>query len=206
MLQRRQFVFGPLLGLAGLSLGGAIAARAKDAPTPQDVFFDPDNTVLGNPDGDVSVAEYFDFQCPYCKRDFPMVRKVVKEDGNVRLVMKDWPILSAASLHAARMALAAKALGKAESVIDTLMATKGRLSQASVDATLAEAGFDVAALTAAYDKHKATIDGVIARNGQQADAFAFQGTPSYIVGLTLYPGILKEDDLKAAIAKARTKK
>ena len=206
MLQRRQFLIAPLLGLAGLSLGGALKAHAQGGPTPQDVFFDPDNTVLGNPNGDVSIAEYFDFQCPYCKRDFPMVQKVVKEDGNVRLVMKDWPIFGDVSVHASRMALAAKTLGEGPQVIDTLMATKGRLSQTMVDATLAQAGFNVDAIKAAYEKHKATIDAVIARNGAQADAFGFPGTPAYVVGLTFYPGVLSEDALKAAITRARMKK
>ena len=206
MLQRRQFLFGPLLGFAGLSLGGARTAHAQDAPTPQDVFFDPDNSVLGNPNGDVSIAEYFDFQCPYCKRDFPMVRKVVREDGHLRLVMKDWPIFGDVSLHASRMALAAKSLGQGEAVIDTLMATKGRLTQPAVDAILAHAGFDVAAFNAAYEKQKTAIDAVIARNGAEADAFGFPGTPAYVVGLTFYPGILSEDALKAAITRARMKK
>ena len=206
MPQRRQFLLGSLFGVAGLLLGGARKAHAQGKPTPQDVFFDPDNTVLGNPNGDLSIAEYFDFQCPYCKRDFPMVRKVVEQDGNIRLVMKDWPIFGDVSLHASRMALAAKTLGQAEAVIDTLMAIKGRLSQAAVDATLAQAGFDVAALTAAYDKQKPTIDAVIARNGAQADAFGFPGTPAYVVGMTFYPGVLSEDALKAAITRARMKK
>ncbi len=206
MLQRRQLVFGPLMGLAGLSLGGAVAARAQDMPTQQQVFFDPDNTVLGNPDGDVSIAEYFDFQCPYCKRDFPMVRKVVEEDGNVRLVMKDWPIFGDVSVHASRLALAAKTLGKGEAVLNALMAVKGRLSEPMIDATLAQTGFDVAALKAAYAKQKTSIDAAIQRNGAEADAFGFPGTPAYVVNLTFYPGILSEDALKAAITRARLKK
>ncbi len=206
MLQRRRFVLGSLVGLAGLSLAGTIKAEAQAKPTPQDVFFDPDNTVLGNPGGDISIAEYFDFQCPYCKRDFPMVRDVIKQDGNVRLVMKDWPIFGDVSVHASRMALAAKTLGQGEAVIDTLMAIKGRLSQASVDATLAQAGFDIAALKAAYAKQETEISAVIARNGAQADAFGFPGTPAYVVGLTFYPGVLSEDALKAAITRARMKK
>ncbi len=205
MLQRRQFVFGSMLGLAGLSLGGATGARAQDAPTPQDVFFDPGNVVLGNPKGDVSIAEYFDFQCPYCKRDFPMVRKVVEQDGNVRLVMKDWPIFGDISLYAARLSLAAKALGHDQAVIDVVMPAKGKLTQSIVDATLAEAGLDVAALKAAYAKQQTEIDAVIARNGAQADAFGFPGTPAYIVGLILYPGVLSEEALKAAIVRARKK-
>lgn len=203
MLQRRQLVIGSLLGLAGLSLAGT--ARAADGPTPQEVFFDPDNLVLGNPKGDVTMAEYFDFQCPYCKRDFPMVRDVVKQDGNVRLVMKDWPIFGPPSLHAARLSLAAKALGLGPAVLDVLMAAEGRLSEAMIDATLAEAGLDVAALKAAYGEHQTAIDAVIQRDGNQADAFRFPGTPAYVVGLTFYPGVLSEDGLKAAITRARLK-
>jgi protein-disulfide isomerase len=205
MLQRRQFVFGSLVGLAGLSLGGVLDARAQDAPTPQDVFFDPDNPVLGNPKGDVSIAEYFDFQCPYCKRDFPMVHNVVRQDGNVRLVMKDWPIFGAPSLYASRLSLAARTLDLHEGVISALMATTGKLSQSIIDQTLAQAGLDVDALKAAYVKEDATINAVVARNGAQAEAFGFPGTPAYVVGLTLYPGVLKENDLEAAIAKARGK-
>lgn len=205
MLQRRQFVFGSVLGLAGLSLGRISSAHAQDAPTPQDVFFDPDTPVLGNPKGDVTIAEYFDFQCPYCKRDFPMVRKVVKQDGNVRLVMKDWPIFGGASVYASHLSLAARTLGLNEAVVDTLMATAGKLSQSSIDQTLTQAGLDVPMLTAAYAKQEAAINAVIARNRAQADAFGFPGTPAYVVGLTLYPGVLKEDDLKAAISKAREK-
>lgn len=205
MLKRRQFILGSALGLAGLSLGATVAARAQGSPTPQDVYFDPDNAVLGNPKGDVTIAEYFDFQCPYCKRDFPKVRKVVEEDGNVRLVMKDWPIFGDPSVYASHLSLAARTLGKGDVAIDALMATKGRLSQSIVDATLKNAGLDVGALKAAYAKHQKSIDAVIARNGAQAQAFGFPGTPAYVIGRMLYPGVLGEDGLKKAIADARKK-
>jgi protein-disulfide isomerase len=205
MLQRRQVVFGSLIGLAALASGAALA-RAADEPTPQDVFFDPDNLVLGNAKGDVTIAEYFDFQCPYCKRDFPMVRKVVKQDGNVRLVMKDWPIFGATSRYASQLSLASKALGLDAAVLETLMATKGQLSPLMIDATLAQAGLDVGALKATYAKHKEAIDAVIARDGRQADAFNFPGTPAYVVGMTFYPGVLSEAALEAAIIRAREKK
>lgn len=205
MLQRRQFVLGSLLGLAGLTVAGTTGARAAGDPTPQEVFFDPDNLVLGNAKGDVTMAEYFDFQCPYCKRDFPMVRDVVKQDGNVRLVMKDWPIFGPPSLYAARLSLAAKSLGLGPAVLDVLMAAKGRLSEAIIEATLAQAGLDVAALKAAYGEHQTAIDAVIKRDGSQADAFRFPGTPAYVIGMTFYPGVLSEDALKAAITRARLK-
>lgn len=205
MLKRRQFILGSALGLAGLSLGATVAARAQGSPTPQDVYFDPDNPVLGNPKGDVTIAEYFDFQCPYCKRDFPKVRKVVQEDGNVRLVMKDWPIFGDPSVYASHLSLAARTLGKGDVAIDALMATKGRLSQSTVDDTLKNAGLDVGTLKAAYAKHQKSIDAVIARNGAQAQAFGFPGTPAYVIGRMLYPGVLGEDGLKKAIANARKK-
>jgi protein-disulfide isomerase len=205
MLQRRQFVFGTAVGLAGLSLGATLGARAQGSPTPQDVYFDPGNPVLGNPKGDVTIAEYFDFQCPYCKRDFPKVRKVVEEDGNVRLVMKDWPIFGEPSVYASHLSLAARTLGKGDVAIEALMATKGRLSQSAVDKTLEKAGLDVGALKAAYAKHRKSIEAVIARNGAQAQAFGFPGTPAYVIGRMLYPGVLGESGLKQAVAEARKK-
>lgn len=203
MLNRRQFALGSALGLAGLSVVVPLGVRAQGSPTPEDVYFDPDNPVLGNPKGDVTIAEYFDFQCPYCKRDFPKVRKVVKEDGNVRLVMKDWPIFGDPSVYAAHLSLAARTLGKGEAAIDALMATKGRLSQSTVDETLKGGGLDVSALKAAYAKHQSSIDAVLGRNAAQAEAFGFPGTPSYVIGRKVYPGILDEDGLKQAIAEAR---
>jgi protein-disulfide isomerase len=72
------------------------------------VLRDPDIPVAGNADGDITIVEYFDYQCPYCRKIEPELRQVVQDDGKVRLVSKDWPILGPVSVIAARMALANK--------------------------------------------------------------------------------------------------
>ena len=92
-------------GAGGLLLGaGAVSLWPETGQAQQltidAVFNDPDAPVQGNPDGDVTLVKYFDYQCPFCKRMHPMLKDVVAEDGNVRLVMKDWPIFGAASIRA----------------------------------------------------------------------------------------------------------
>lgn len=201
MIKRRHFMLGSATGLIVASSAGY--GRAAQSPTPRDVYFDPDNPVLGNPDGDVTIAEYFDFQCPYCKRDFPTVRETVEKDGKVRLVMKDWPIFGEASLYGSQLTLAAAKTGQYASALEALMATEGRLSRQEIDLTLTGAGLDVPSLRAAYKAHKAEIDALLLRNNAQAEAFAFPGTPAYLIGKTIYPGVIDEDALRAAIALAR---
>lgn len=191
------------LGL-GFGLALALPRRALAAPDPMSkeaVLFDPDAPVLGNPKGDVTLVEFFDFQCPYCKKAHPDVARLVKEDGRVRHVIKDWPIFGPPSLYASRLVLAA---GKdAPRARDALMATPGRLTAEQIDATLRKAGLDPQAMNAAYGKEKARIDALIARNGAQAENFNLMGTPAYIVGTTLFPGVMDIADMKQAVAEAR---
>ncbi|MGO8610641.1 thioredoxin domain-containing protein [Rhizobium ruizarguesonis] len=102
-----------------LSVAASAAILAVVAPrtgstqqlTRDDVFRDPDTPVLGNPNGDVTVVEFFDYQCPYCKKSHPDVKSVVAEDGNVRLIMKDWPVFGDASVFAAQAVLGANEIG-----------------------------------------------------------------------------------------------
>lgn len=166
------------------------------------VLNDPEVPVLGNPSGDVTLVEFFDYQCPYCKIAHPDIMKLVREDGNIRLVMKDWPIFGPSSLYASRLALAAGQ--HHDKALAALMATKARLSREDVEEALAKAGFDIAALNAAYGRDQARIDGIIARNGAQAEAFGFMGTPAYIAGTTVFPGVPDMGALKQAIDQARS--
>lgn len=203
MLTKRQFLSGTAGCFTIAALSGTASAQTVQGPTPDDVYRDPGNPVLGNPHGDVSIAEFFDFQCPYCKKDFPTVRKVAKEDGKVRIVMKDWPIFGPPSPYASHLALAAHTIGKYDAALDGLMATRAKLSKAEVQAALTGAGLDIDELERTYAAHKKTIDAVIDRNTGIANAFAFRGTPSYVIGRSIYFGVLSENDLKAAISKAR---
>src|SRR5664279_685169 len=103
---RRDILGAIAIGAASFSLASSFA-RAQDAePSEAPVLRDPDVPVTGNLKGDISVVEWFDYQCPYCRKLEPELRQVVQDDGKVRLVLKDWPILGPVSVTAARMALA----------------------------------------------------------------------------------------------------
>ena len=154
MITKRQFLVGAAAGIGGLSIASLASAQDARSPTPKQVYFDPGNPVLGNPDGDVTIAEFFDFQCPYCKHDFPGVEDVVRADGKVRLVMRNWPIFGPPSIYAAHLALGGNKIGKYDEVLKALMATKARLSKADVDRVIEKAGLDVDRLKKAYSEHK----------------------------------------------------
>lgn len=197
MITRRSLFIATAASLATPSL-----LRAKE-PTQADIFFDKNIPVLGNPKGNVTIAEYFDYQCTYCKGVHPIVSKVVKDDGNVRLVMKDWPVFGAASVFAAQSVLAAAKLGKYAEAQEALFKLSGPLTPDRVQQALEEIGISRDQLKTTVNAEDKTIAGVLDRNWLQAEGLGFQGTPSFVIGKTLYPGALKESDFKEAIAKAR---
>ncbi len=202
-IHRRTFLTAALAGGATLAAGRCFAA-APDPMSKQAVLYDPQAPVLGNPKGDVTVVEWFDYQCPYCKKAYPDVMKIVADDGHIRLVMKDWPIFGPPSDYAAHLTLAA---GKDRPrALDALMKTPGRLTDAEIDTTMHSAGFDIARLKAAYRHDKARVEGILARNKAQAEGFGFFGTPAYIVGTVVFPGVPKMTDFKQAIVEARARK
>jgi len=205
MLNRRQF-FATLIFAgtgASASILKATPSRAKGYPTEKDVYFDPDIPALGNPKGDVTIAEFFDYQCPYCKRNHPELMKVIESDGRIRLVMKDFPIFGDPSIYAANLVLASAAAGKYAAALEALMNTPARLSRQDVDATLKKVGLDPTELHAAYKKNSRQIDAIIVRNIAQANAFNLQGTPAFVIGLKIYPGYMNEKALKEAVAETR---
>jgi protein-disulfide isomerase len=201
MLTRRTVLTATLAAAAVTTLAGGTSFAQQ--LTKREIFFDKDAPVLGNPKGDVTIVEFFDYQCPYCKKGHPMVKKVVKEDGNVRLVMKDWPVFGDASVFAAQAVLGAAQIGKYETAMDALMKTAGKLSHEDVEKALTGAGLSIKELAAAVNKNNDKISGLLDRNYNQAVALNFAGTPSFVIGSTLFPGFLDEKGLKEAIAKAR---
>jgi protein-disulfide isomerase len=171
--------------------------------TVEEVLFDPANPVLGNKGGDLTIVEFFDYQCPYCKANHPILTDVVETDGNIRLVMKDWPIFGAPSVAAAQLALGAASLGQYEIANEALMATEGRLTDELIRDTLSDTGLKVAALEEAYKRSRAKWDGLMARNSNQAAQLGLQGTPAFIIGTTIYPGSLDADALREAVERGR---
>ncbi len=198
IITRRNLI---LTGTAAMVAMPTFAQQPK--LTVESVLFDPDGPVLGNPNGDVTLVEYFDYQCPYCKSAHPLLTDTVARDGNIRLVMKDWPIFGRESLRATRLTLGAAEMGQFEIANSALMATEARLTAAQVDAALIGAGIDIDAATAAFATAADKWNAYLGRNMQQAESFELAGTPSYIIGQTLYPGVLTKELLDQAIRTAR---
>src|ERR1700733_14706396 len=197
-----------LLGAGAALLGMSIApghafAQSDDVLTEALVLRDPDIPVAGNANGDITIVEYFDYQCPYCRKLEPELGQVVHDDGKVRLVRKDWPILGPASVTAARMALASKYQDKFIQAHDALIGINSKLTDARITELLAGAGIEMDRLTRDLASNATAIDAILARNNDQATAFDFKGTPSFIVGKFRVPGVLTMEQFAQVIADAR---
>jgi protein-disulfide isomerase len=200
-----------MLGLGaaifGLDIAPGSALGQSDAAdnvlTESAVLRDPEIPVAGNADGDITIVEYFDYNCPYCRKVEPELRQVVQDDGKVKLVYKDWPVLGPVSTAAARLALAAKYQDKYVAAHDALMGTASKLTEPRIRELLAGAGIDVDRATKDLETNAKAIDAILARNNDQATAFGFKGTPSFIIGKFRVPGALSMAQFDQAIADAR---
>lgn len=204
----RRGVLG-LLGAGTAALGMLTApAYGQGRPEPGEaaVLRDPEVPVGGNADGDIAIVEWFDYQCPYCRKLEPDLRQAVKDDGKVRLVWKDWPILGPVSLVASRMALAAKYQGKYAEAHDAMIGLDVKLTEANIDEALAAAGIDVARAKRDLAANEKAIVAILARNNEQAEGLGFKGTPSFIVGKFRVPGALTKEEFGEVIADARKAK
>lgn len=186
---------------AGLAAAAALPKLALAAPTVKEVAFDSAIPSLGNSSGDVTIAEFVDYQCPVCKLVFIELQKLMAEDKGIRLVVKDWPIFGEASRDAALMALSAGP--HYAEVVDALMANQRFLSQRRTDAILNAAGADATAIRAAMSGREAELDALLARNKAQASAFGLKGTPALVIGGKLYRRGMPVAELRQAVAKAR---
>jgi protein-disulfide isomerase len=192
-----------MLGIA-IAPGSALAQGGEETVlTEALVLRDPDIPVAGNPNGDVSIVEWFDYQCPYCRKLEPELRQVVQDDGKVRLVLKDWPILGPVSVVASRMALACKYQDKFIAAHDALIGVNSKLTEPRINELLAGAGIDVDRATRDLAANAKAIDAILARNNDQAAAFEFRGTPSFIVGKFRVPGVLTMAQFEQVVADAR---
>jgi protein-disulfide isomerase len=167
------------------------------------VLRDPDIPVTGNPDGDITIVEYFDYNCPYCRKLAPELRQVVQDDGKVRLVFKDWPILGEISVLASRMALACKYQDKFAQAHEALIGVASKLTAPRVRELLAGASIDIDRADRDLAANAKAIDAIIARNNDQALAFGFKGTPAFIIGKFRVAGVLTMAQFDQAIADAR---
>ena len=194
----RRTVLTALAGAPALLAAGESLARS---PLP----IDPQAPVGGNPKGDVTIVAFFDYNCGYCKKAAPALDRIVQEDGRIRLVYLDWPILTKASVYGALVALAAKRQGKYEAVYRALIALPGgRVSEDEMRAALAATGADLDRLQRDADKHKTGIIAPIERNAALAQKLGLQGTPTYVIGAGV-ASTLDYEGFKAAVAEARAR-
>ncbi|WP_420429289.1 DsbA family protein [Kordiimonas sp.] len=164
--------------------------------------------VIGNPDGDVTIVEFFDYRCGYCRRHFPEVMRLVKEDGNIRLLPKQFPILDrpeekALSRMAAQAALAANKQGKFEEFHVALMGAGASVTEELIYKTATSVGLDLTQLKA--DMADKLIDKRIGNTLAIGQDIGFEGTPGYIIGKDVVLGAEGYDRLRQAVARAREK-
>ncbi|WP_322515602.1 DsbA family protein [Rhodopseudomonas palustris] len=170
------------------------------------ILSDPDAPEAGNPKGNLTIVTYFDYNCPYCKKSEPDLEKVVRDDGKIRLVYKDWPILSEASVYGAQMALGAKYQGKYQAAHDALMAIPGRgISKDQMRDAVAAAGVDMTKLQSDLGAHGDAITALLRRTLSQADAMGLQGTPVYLIGPYKVAAALDAAAFKKVVDQARAR-
>ncbi|KAF0118624.1 MAG: DSBA oxidoreductase [Rhodospirillaceae bacterium] len=166
-----------------------------------DVERDPQTPVLGNPDGDVTITEFHDYRCGYCKVAYKPLMKIIKEDGHVRLVLKDLPLLGPDSYVAAKAALAAHAQGKYAAFLNEGMTHRGVFNAEAIEAIAKRIGLDMARFKKEMDS--AAIDQQLEKNRFLAQALEIAGTPVFIIGNRMIPGAAGEQHFKELIALAR---
>ena len=168
----------------------AIEARADE------IFRDPESPVGGN-----TLVEFFDYNCPYCRRMVPVMAEAEAADPRLRIVYKEFPILGAGSTYAARAAVAAHRQGRYLAFHQALMAVQGSVDEGSVLAAATEVGLDLDRLKA--DMDDPAVQAAIDRNLELARALRISGTPSFVVGEEIVRGAVDLTTLQEAIAQAR---
>lgn len=170
----------------------------------KELLNDPASPVSGNPSGDITVVEFFDYRCGYCKRAAGAVTQLQKDDSRVRVVYKDFPILGETSELAAKAALASKAQDKHQAFHEALLTSKGDMTKDSILAIAGEVGLDTKRLEADMANPEWQI--IIDRNRALAKDLGITGTPAFIAGFELQPGALDLNGLKELVKRGRNGK
>lgn len=166
-----------------------------------ELYNNPDTPVLGNPDGDIAIIEFVDYNCGYCRRVFNDLVALTEADNQVKILMKEFPILSAGSLAAAQAALAAQRQGEYATFHRTLMQVNGELDENSVLTIADDIGLDIEQLQ--RDMNDPAITATLQRNQILAQQLGINGTPGFIIGEEIVRGAISLPQLQQLIATAR---
>ena len=162
---------------------------------------DPGSPNLGNPDGDVTVVEFFDYNCPYCRQAGKTLQELIGSDPNVRIIFREWPVLGEGSIFAARAALASRTQGKYEEFHWALMNGEGRATEASILKVARDLELDIVRLLA--DMESPAVELHLERSNDLARNLGFTGTPAFIVGDQTVPGMISLEKIEKLIADMR---
>ena len=202
----------PEVIVEALKTGDAKAKQAEEAEVraqivkhQDELLRDTKSPVGGNPAGDVTIVEFFDYRCPYCKQVEPALEALLKEDPRIRVVYKEFPILGPQSLTASQVSLAAlkQSPQKYVRLHVALMNLKGELSLDVILKTAESVGLDVTKIKA--DMNGRDIEALIKRNYDLADTLKISGTPAFIIGTAMSPGAIDLATFRKMVADARSK-
>lgn len=170
-----------------------------------EIFEDPDSWVGGNPDGDISVVEFLDYRCGYCRRAHPEVAELVSSDGGIRYIVKEFPILGEQSVLASRFAISVLRREGDEAyaqIADRLMAFRGEFTRDALSALSNEMGYDTASVMETMDSDE--VGRVIAENQELARRLSIKGTPSFVFESEMVRGYAPLDHMRLKVAELRS--
>lgn len=169
-----------------------------------DIFNDPQSWVGGNPDGDITVVEFTDYRCGYCRKAYDEVAELVKSDGNIRFVVKEYPILGEASVVSARFAIAVRQIGgdaQYERAHDALISLRGDPTADTLGRLASDLGLDPAAVLSRMDSDD--VSAVIAANQDLGQRLRISGTPTFVIDGTIVRGYVPLDDMRGIVKAQR---
>jgi protein-disulfide isomerase len=181
----------------------AAETRAALASLEQVIYDDPDHVVLGNPAGDVTLVELFDYNCGYCRSAVPDMATLLAEDPNLRIILKEFPILSQGSVDAAKVAVV---VARDKSIDywkfhQALFTSRGQVTKDSALDAARAVGLNPVEVGLAMES--SDVDAVIEKSFEIAQGLNVSGTPSYIIGDEVIPGAIGLDALRERIANMR---
>ncbi|MXQ07050.1 thioredoxin domain-containing protein [Alphaproteobacteria bacterium GH1-50] len=183
----------------------AVAAEVDMVRANAEALFDDGYSwVGGNPDGDVTIVEFLDYRCGFCKRAFPHVERLISTDGNIKIIVKEYPILGDASIMGSRYAIATRNVegDKAyKDVHDQMMALRGELTEETLVRISDDLGLDHEEIVVEMENPE--IDAIIQANYALANALEIQGTPTFVMGERMVRGFVDLDQMRAIVADIR---
>ncbi len=179
------------------------AARVGLAAFAKEIYEEPGDEVVGNPDGDVTLVEFFDYNCVYCRRAMPDVVQLMAEDPNLRVVLKEFPILSEASVDAARIGVAVANTEGADywTFHETLYTVRGQIDKEAALAAAEKIGLNRVSIE--LDSQSQSVTDTLQNAYSLAQSLNITGTPAFIIGDQIIPGAVGVDALREAISNVR---